>query len=475
MVLTTWLVLTPWLLLIFISNIIMKDSFINLTPIWSDELVYWHEAYSFIVKGLNHGYYTFNELTPHLFSFGTHGFGTATIYFLIAGIIGWGYNSIVLANTIIMSLSFLIISIWTNTSVKKTIYIFLLYIFYTPLVLYATTSMSELMQHAFLIIYFLLLLVYYQKKENRNLVLVGLILFCTALSFIRIINIILFLPVIYIKLKGLVFNKKGLIYLILWIAFSLILFKINSLFTSPYPWSFLYKLNNTSGIIDSITFLLKHIIKNSVKFIYPFSGDIIQVLQRYFFLFVCAYYIYKSKIFQTKFKAPDISYLVLSIILSGFMTINIIAYDINSWRDYRVLSPVLFGSIIFLLLQNKFFLPKISIAINIIFLLIITFNPGVKGLFFNTQRYDVVKELPLMKKVVYTNNFISKFENTMVVNRFDKNIFLNTPPGIGITYTKEFTDNFQSYYLLTDKFYELPNYDLIENDNNLFLYKKKEH
>ena len=453
----------------------MDESMFHLTPIWSDELMYWHETYSLFLKGVEHGYYTFNELTPNILSFGTHGFGTVSIYALFAMFFGWNYYSIVTINTLLISIAFLSVSFWVNASFKKTFLLVLLYLTFTPIILYSTTSMSELLNYSTVIVYFSMLSYYFKRKGIDQWLLIILLIVCSILSFVRIINIVLFLPIILIRLNGILFNNKAKIYLLIWIVFSFMLYLLTSQFTSPYPYSFLSKLFNTTGFFEFTTAFIQHLIINILKFIYPFSADAIQVSQRYFFLFICGLSLYRSRIIQSRFRQIELSYSIIFVLLFGFLTINLVTYDVNSWRDYRVLSPVLFGSILFLLMQNKFSFGIYSISANLLFLLLIVTTPEVKTLFFSKDRYTAVADMPLMELVNYSERAESKFTNTLVVNSFEKEIFLNTPPGIGITYTKEISDNLQSEYIIADRYFDLSTYEMTGRHHSFFLYRKKHH
>lgn len=468
-----FLISTPWVLLYFLTTVVMDVSIFELIPIWSDELIYWHESYSLFVKGTEHGYYSINELIPNRLSFGTHGFGTISIYSLFAYLLGWNYFSIVIVNTILMSVSFLVVSYWINSSSIKTLLLAFFYLSFTPIILYSTTSMSELLNYSTLILYFSILTHYYKSNGNSQWPFLILIIFITLISCIRVINILLFLPIILIKFNGNLLHKKARLYLLIWIAFSLFLYKLTSVFTSPYPWSFLSELFNTDGILAFTKTLIGHFFINILKFLYPLTGDIIQVFQRYFFLLIVGLSLYKSRIIQTRFKKIELTHSIVFFVLFGFLTINLVAYDVGLWRDYRVLSPVLFGSIIFLFINGHYSFTNYAIGANLVFICLLLITPEVKALFFHKERYTNVRSLPLMELVNYSENFESKFVNTMVVNSFEKEIILNTPPGIGITYTKEITDHLQSNYLMVDQYFDLLTYEVIGRTQSHILYRKK--
>ena len=125
-----------------------------LVPVWSDELSLWHEVFSFSQKGFNFGYYTINEAVPKYLSFGTHGFGTVSVYAFFARHFGWKTFSIVSANVFFLQMAYLSFLILTLPTAKQYIYIILFSISFTPLILFFSTSMSELLNYSVLIVYF---------------------------------------------------------------------------------------------------------------------------------------------------------------------------------------------------------------------------------------------------------------------------------------------------------------------------------
>ena len=172
------LVLSPWILLFIVTTLISHNSISKSTPCWNDEISYWHEIKSFSSKGFDFGYYTMNEVPPQKLSFGTHGFGTVSVYTAYAKMFGWNFNSIVIANNVFLSLAFLFLVLGVKLTTKKALLITLFYLTYTPLILYCSTSMSELMNYSIVVVYFTLLYTYIIAGSNKNKIIGALIAFC---------------------------------------------------------------------------------------------------------------------------------------------------------------------------------------------------------------------------------------------------------------------------------------------------------
>ena len=468
------LVLSPWILLFVVTTFISHNSINMSIPIWNDEISYWHEVLSFSSKGLDFGYYTINEIKPTFFSFGTHGFGTISVYAAYAKIFGWNFNSIVLSNNVFLSIAFLFFVICINPSTKKLLLITLFYLTYTPLILYCSTSMTELMNFAIMVIYFTLLHVYINSTRNKNKLIIALIGFCCYASFIRIIYILLFLPIILFKNKELKFDRKIILFLLGWIVLSVLLFIINSQFVSPFPSAFLNKLFSISNLSELISYFVKHFITNILRFIYPFRDESIQVLQRYLVMYLVFWFFIKSKIVKYHIKQTDNYFLNSFILITLSLLITFFAYDVFNWRDYRVIAPLIFGIVLFMTISNRLLVIKKMLLVNILGVLLLCFSPLVFNSFFlDNKRYTMPKTDTVLNKMKYTINARNRFENTVVVDNFDETVSLNTPAGIGITYSDSVSDRLQSKYIYTHKLQKLKTYQVVIVSGNNYLYQKK--
>jgi len=462
------LVAAPWIILFFTTRLLFHHSVYNSVPCWSDELSYWHEILSFSQKGFNFGYYTMNEATPHFFSFGSHGFGAVSVYALYATIFGWKAYSMVIANAFFLSLAFIVLTLLVKTTTRNLLFILLFSLTYVPIILFSTTSMTEWLNYSVLIIYFAMLYEYFKGRKN---LLVFLLLFCTAISFIRIIYILLFLPIIIKRLNEFKSDSKLLVSLVLWVVFSGLLFVVNNLFVSPYPDSFLNDLFKSTGFIDFFTNFAVHFVQNLWNLINPVSENIIQVFQRYFVLFVCLYSLFKSRLIQSGFKKIEIEYFIVFLILFLFLLITIAAYDVFDWRDYRVLAPVTYGSVLFLILNHNTKVVIGVLSMNMIGLFLLFISPQVMES-FNKDRYNKPLEDKLLTGIEYTAHPVTRFENTVVVGQFDTNTVLSIPAGIGISYCEELSDHLKSNYIYSTKKIKLSSYQLFDCNKTGFLYKK---
>jgi len=441
-----------------------------MVPVWSDELSLWHEVLSFSHKGLNFGYYTINELVPSYLSFGTHGFGTVSVYALFAKQFGWETSSIIIANVFFLQIAyFFFLLLVLPTTTKQLIYILLFSVSFIPLILFFSTSMSELLNYSVILVYFGLLYRYF--KQGWKLLFVALAVFCVWISFIRIIYIVLFLPVLFKRKTEFQLDKKFFFHLLLWLISGVILFVLNNLFVSPYPDSFLNELFSSVGIGQFISNFAVHFFQNTVNFINPVFENLIQVLERYFTIFIMIYSLLKSNILHLKRKKIEFDFFIVFLILILFVVINIAAYDVFDWRDYRVLAPVLFGCILFLIINGKHFISNSTLIINVCVVIVLIFSPSVVES-FKEERFTKPIVNKILSEIKYENNAISKFDNTIVVNHFTASVLLNIPAGIGVTYCENISDKLKSRFVFSDKEIKLSTYKLINSNKSGYLYQK---
>lgn len=473
------LIASPWILLLI--TIYASDGNISSSrPFLFDEYQYWHEILSFSEKGLNFGYYTFNDMLPEVSSFGPHGFGTISAYIPYATLFGWNFNSLVIANNLYLSFAFILLTVLIKPQMKKLVLIILFSITYIPLILFIPTSMSEILNYASLIIYFALLYLLYKSEKHRNLIFTFLLIFCIYICCIRVIYIILILPIFMVKWEIESPNAKFLKALTIWIIMSAIIFFVVSAFTAPYPFSYMVELFESPTIGDFIFSILGHIGLNIKRF-FSFKYDTpLQVIQRYFVFIIMIVLSLKSGLIRSKFKNWNFIYFVsLTILLLAFI-ITVAAYDVFDWRDYRVLAPLAFGIILFITLADNISLIRYATGVNVIILIaVFLFFPNsfrTSHFALTSDRYAKVETVPELQAIEYTPDAKSKFENTIVIDGFRQELMLSIPAGIGITYYLDASpENLKSKYLYSLNDYSFSNYKIVSETENGKLYERIEY
>lgn len=462
------LILAPWVLMFFLTHCIVGQNIGSSMPVWCDELVYWHEVWSFLQKGFDHGYYSFSELLPKLGTFGTHGVGTVAIYAVFAKFFGWNYNAILMANAFLISCSFFVLWKALKLSFEKSIIIAAIYFSFAPIILYSAVSMSDLMNFSLLIVYASLLFSILVSEEIKKTQLLVFLFFVSAISFVRIIYVVLFFPLCFVFAHRA--NRFKIVLLFVFLLFLAVgLYLFSSLFITPYPLAFLYELFACKGDM-LIPFFLNHLLDNCVAFFNVFEVDIVQVFGRYLYFGFVLFCFVKTNIISRK--PIDNNYLVLFFILVVPFLVVLLAYDVWDWRDYRVLSPFLFIVLLYLSISNfKSF--YIILSINLLGIAVLFYSGVYVAQFADENRYREFEKMPISRSISYTESAKTQFENTVIVNSFDRDLILSIPAGIGVSYSELFYDRFQSKYLLVNHKLDLKSYGLIDSTGSYYLYVKK--
>jgi hypothetical protein len=143
--------------------------------------------------------------------------------------------------------------------------------------------------------------------------------------------------------------------------------------------------------------------------------------------------------------------------LGGILSVTIALYDVEDWRDYRVLAPHLLLSFILLIL-----VPVSGRLVNIALAVAIAFNLSMAPVFvdsFRTVRTEAFRKLdfstanPLATELAYlpsTNGWC----NTILLPEalLDRPELLLIPPGIGLSWSFDLNRASppRSHYLLLD-------------------------
>lgn len=485
-------ILSPFILLSFLSFIYNKNVFMGKPSpygMWNDEVGYWREIFSFAECGFNTGYIGINELIPKVGQFSTHGFFPAFFYYPFAKILAWPTNGILISNLIFIIICFSLIIALYKPNISQTIMLTCLYSLFSPIILFAATSMTEVLNYGFLALFFIFLYKYHNsEKKFKKYFLFLTILVGTICSFYRIIYIVLFLLLILVLSN---FKLKNFIKLLVpYILYSGFLFYITSIFTAPFSFGILYNFFHASSINSSVKILISNC-KYNIKNLFNLThGYKIEVCFRLFFLFILTIYllciflniaIKKSKnSFLTLSLRERINrfYIVQFTLLFLPLFIVIAIYDVHSCREFRVLSPFLWISFFNLIMYKRTFALKFFKPIFIIFFILNIFV-WPKNYYINDTRYADTKKIDftLIQNVVqYEMDVKDPFENTIATDvAFDFELWSNLHPGIGIEWiTPDFNlENCKSKYLLINKNENLNGYENKGKTEFGYLYEKK--
>lgn len=363
LVLYIMVVACPLLLLGLLSLISGHNCFVG-QPIWSDEIDYWREMYSFSAcPDGSFGYYGFYGYPAPVGSWGCHGIAPPLVYGLPALIFGWDANSIVIYNMGFCMLAFVVLVCLVRPSFAQCICIIILWMLYMPVMIYAPSSMMELPEYACLILYMAFLLSALKDEDevrsNKVVLIWGGAIVC-FMSLLRISNIVFFLPLVLI-VSNFRINKRFMLGIVLFIVVSACLYLFGALFTAGYPWSFLSSVFSATSVSDVLGLLASHFAGSLVRFV-SFAEDPAQDIQRYAYLIVMVFCTVSIGMLLKKrcsgngllpYQSMQLKIMIISlIVLLGYSLLVIALYDVFDWRDYRTLASVLWSILILFVIAD---------------------------------------------------------------------------------------------------------------------------
>ncbi len=477
----------PFLFFVLLFLVIQKNP-LNFHLVFSDELDYWAEAATLTERGLfspNAGYfgYSLNNHARFLY-FGAHGFFSLIPYSLFGIIAPQIHAMILVLNGLFVGIS-LTCAYSLIGSFRKTLAIALALFAFYPFYLYYQTGMIETLFYAGSII----LAVYCVKCSSsspRQGTYIHLYFWLVILfSLFRLSNFVLIIPAFLIELdlKKQKVSFTCIKYGVIGAAVAL----LSVIFAATYPWGFLGELSNSDNMLGLV---LENTLSN-LRLIFDLkAGYSLEILPRFlFFTWLIFLSIFAFATRKRNTRAINLFLLSQILVMLGLVILNITLYDIGSFRDLRVFSPVLvFSMISFFLSSQDQVSKKFSITIALIFLLascypvIIEYNL-VQNLFM-TGRYDSSDSPQVLTEIRYNPAAKTRWENTAYVDLEAYGLldWKNYDPGLGLMVTRpseisllkdeEAVTALLARYIISSRELYLSSYKLIENTPKLWVYER---
>ncbi|MCG9650445.1 hypothetical protein L1D24_18000 [Vibrio brasiliensis] len=307
----------------------------NFFPAFSDEIINLHQAITFSSVGFSGGYYTVDEMAAsfsfsHFFS---HGISYPLIYGTLINIFNTDHYVAIVINSFFYCASFIIVCYLVKLEVKQSLTLFLIYVTFWPAQIYMMTSMRLVFFCAIYVIISGMLYYYYSKEKPRPLHIFVLLIIVSFSIVAKITSIIFILPIIYLALK----TSPKLI-----LAFIVTLVCIYSAYFSlatsaPFPNFFSSVLTH---LVESPSHAISLIINNSranVIAFFELDENPLLIGMRIAILSLLIFSIFIS---TTQEEHRNLGVLI-SLNLIFILSLTILLYDIEDWRDYRLFAPVL--------------------------------------------------------------------------------------------------------------------------------------
>lgn len=373
------IVLLPPIQLLLLSIATGNNCFAA-APAWPDELEYWRHVYSFsATKNGAFGYFGTVGFPAEIGQLGWHGLSSIIVYGIPALLFGWTYNSIVICNMVYCMAAFAVFLFLIRPTMHQCIYVMLLWLCYTPIMLFIATSWMEMPQYAILIVYAGLMIRLFRNQSSTSLVWCAYVT-VFLLSGLRISNIIFYIPLILIcsQCRN---SKRFFSHCFLSLGLSLFSYWFFGLFASPYPGSVLHTLIGIEGVEGKAALLFRNI-KNNLIHLFSFSENIIMDLQRYSIIVILGLWIVvwvRGQARQghvhdasTTIKQDQHTLLACILTLLAALIIVVSIYDVHSWRDYRTWAPILWSLMLISTISCSQRIIRISSIVCVVSVLILS-------------------------------------------------------------------------------------------------------
>ncbi len=459
------LILTPAIVAMGLLYHFQGVGMSRLLPIWSDEILYWHQAQSFSVAGFNSGYYTVAGVTAPLGTpYYTWGVFIPALYGGWAALFGWGLASIPMINLLVLTLSLVFLVIVTRPTSVQSLTLFALLATFSPFIIWSPSSLMAVLQLGLavgLAVGFWVLLRSGAGTPRR--VLIALLLGIALASLVRVWWAMLYLPVLLLVLPSWRWWRvllMGLVSAVLMLALAVLTYGM----MAPFPnWlSDVFASENSRTLLENIRNNLKHFRQ----------GNILEITLRWQVLSVMAALAASFPLIlwlalrAGRALRPLIAeFGVYAYMLLGGWAFVMIVYETFEWRDFRILAPLLLMVLVLLALRGRYWV-VLGVVASMLWLMpetLIVYDLW-SGWHTDTEKHNAyfAWENELDKVLQYEPNAPSQWCNTLWHTMHylfvPTSTLLAVDAGIGLT-SPLFLDDYavpsrSRYLMLDDRTYE---------------------
>jgi len=505
------IVIAPIIIASFLVSIqaLMQKYFQLPIPTWNDEAAYYSLVKTWLATGQPIGYWGFNG--GHAIIGTGSGWSSAILlpYAIFGKIATWNYSSVFLANVVFLSIAHVVFLYLTNLKNKKLIRVLILQFTSIISILYLTTSMSEPLRYALVIVLAGLFYRLYAMKTSKIFQYAILPIYIVAITQVYIF--LVFCVPIYVF--G-ILQKKKLWQKILYSMGSMMVlaggsYYILHLISSNYN---IFKTEKLFECIKKLDFFgagaefLRNV-KDGVLTLFSICNQYVGHGLFLWFVPLCLLFILIPFILwiinigkKTQNKKTDvIIYAIVTYSVGLFLFMYITVYSLERFTFFRGVGMIiLFAMYLLILLDNK----KIYTFFAIIYGVGIFFLP-MNLQDFNIERYptkQVINEWDALaddlEHVLVLQESEDPWTNTVAVYTLEPRVLASIPEGFGINmmmdssifatdatyllFPKKESQNLRTDWLEIDyqKFllefdFQINGYALLYDDSGIQIYQKK--
>jgi|694.fasta_scaffold83664_4 hypothetical protein len=354
-VLTLLFILSPWIAAELLMSLSLGKPLTAVTPVWNDELVYWHGILTFLKAGFNGGYYTFDEFPAWLTlsHFDPHG---PTFFVLMSFFSLWGQwtpQNAVYTNMLIMALGAVTYILCVRPSFGQLIAATCILGSFWYAAIFLPMTMQECFQMgAALAVSGVLGGLFLRGNQWGVLSVIFSIIFIVIVSLTRPIWSFSLIAVVLLWLER-HHRRVSIKSVLLLMALAPLLFMIFAKTTAPYSEHGVTKDIIRELLLDPLNIITYFLNRIALLFTLIGKGLPIEIATRQacILLFVGSIYcIFHSLIAKRKaFREVSVEAPTIVFFSFGLPTLILFAmHDIFDLRDYRTLSPHLACGLLFL-------------------------------------------------------------------------------------------------------------------------------
>lgn len=450
----SWAVMVsaPFWLLGVISLLIGQNAFAA-NPVWADEVESWRTLFSWSQSGFRTGANGAFELTALWGCLGTSGIAPILLYGWLVKLFGLSAHTILLGNALWLSLAALVFCAVRRPRPVVSFSFAGLMTLYSPILLYCTTSMTELAGYALVLLYMTFLFSYHEKR--RPLALVLCILTMIVGCFYHPLYALLFIPAVLV-ISRFGWNKTLAICVPAAAVLALGCLWVRKNTCAPLASSFMYHLSNVESFSIWLQMVLSHGKMNLMDF-FSGSGTLIELLFFALYLLTALVCLLGACLPLGK-RNEDFrkNYLGCFLVLLAALGLTCAFDEIRDWRGLRALAPFLWLVLGYLTIRRRVVVSTGSLILSAAMAVVLLVTPPV-GAYQDTARYQPIPNDPALSRALrviqYDQTASDPFANTVRTDAsYQMQFASELNPAIGVQsgwFSTETTGH--SRWILTDQ------------------------
>lgn len=446
------IILLPMGVTLMFTSFFVQANLLASTPVWEDEIGYWHQIETFKAVGFSGGYYTYEEVAARaaFTHFSTHGPAFIGVFGLLARLTGWTYATMPLYNLAILTAAVGVFVLVVPLNRRQSLAFALLLCTSWGLHLFITKNMQEPTHFAIGIV---AAAIFYRILSHPTSLRwkIAFAAFFAFAGLFRLTWALLLLPLMLMDVKT---PRSAFIALLFACTIIGIEFFLFGYWGAPYPLNFSTTFLSVfaESPIEGIGLLLSWFTLNLQRMR---LGHPLEIVQRYqiiliVILLLTIWAAQRGRATLRRIRAwfpLSQSEILLHVFnLGGIFLLQLLVYDVFAWRDYRVLAPHLLLSAALLIAINRLRLTGFILLVNILsaiwfFSIYPDFYPDSEGIDLaeRDRRYESSADLEqfaatIAPYIVYDEQTANAWCNTLLTDTFSQQL-VTLPAGIGFSIT----------------------------------------